>query len=158
MDGIKTYLLRLTAAALVCGIATGIAKGKKLPGSLIKLLCGVLMALVLLSPLMGISGTDLLALTGDYTDAANDAADMGKNAAALAWVDGIKTATEAYILDKADLYDASIAVEVTVRAGQPPVPGSVRISGRISPYGKKMLTEEIAQMLGIAEEDQVWTQ
>ena len=158
MDGLKTYLLRLTAAALICGIAAAMAKDKKLSGSLVKLVCGAVMVLSLLAPLMGLRGVDIPVIPDSFASSAEAAAQTGKIAAAAAWAEGIKTAAESYILDKAELYDAALNVEVTVSGDEMPAPIGVRISGRISPYGKKMLKEEIVQKLGIAEEDQIWTQ
>lgn len=158
MDEIKSYLLRLTFAAIICGIGTALVKDKQIPGSFLKLLTGAIMSLTLLGPLLNFQPGDLLTSVGSFSDAADEAVSVGKNAASQAWSDGIKTSAESYILDKASLYDASITVEVTVSGGQMPVPAGVRISGRISPYGKKMLKEEIAQNLGISEEDQVWTE
>lgn len=158
MDLVKTYLLRLTAAALVCGIAAGMAKDKKLPGSLIKLLCAAVMVLTALAPLTNINGASFLDLPESIGESADSTVQAGKNAAASAWAEGIKQSAESYILDKADLYDATLSVEVTVTGDSPPVPSGIRISGRISPYGKKMLKEEITQKLGIAEEDQIWTE
>ena len=49
-------------------------------------------------------------------------------------------------------------VEVTVDTSQTPVPNAVRVSGQISPYGKKQLQQMIANDLGIALEAQIWTE
>lgn len=68
----------------------------------------------------------------------------------------IKSRVEAYILDKAESYGAKLKVEVMLSEDQVPVPMSVRITGSISPYGKKMVTQLIREDLGIASEEQVW--
>lgn len=157
MDQIKSYLLRLTAAALICGIASCLVNNKKLSGSLVKLLSGVFMTLVVLGPILHLQ----LGGIGDFTpkieQSAMEAAEDGKNTAMEAWVKGIKEAAQAYILDKAESYGAQLTVEVTVEPSQPPTLVGIHLKGSISPYGKKMLQEVISQQLGIPEEDQTWT-
>ena len=158
MAQIKTYIIRLIAAAVLCAMASALVKNKGISAGMMKLLCGVIMTLTMLTPLLDIRITDLTRITADYRSAAKAAVADGENAATHALADSIKAAAESYILDKAAIYDAAITVEVTVSADPLPIPTGVRIAGRVSPYGKKMLKEEIVQKLGVAEEDQIWTQ
>ena len=60
-------------------------------------------------------------------------------------------------MDKAKSFGAELTVEVRVDGSELPVPCAVRVSGSISPYGKKQLGSIIADELGIALEDQTWT-
>lgn len=157
MEEIKAYLLRITAAALICGISMCLVRNKKLSGGLIKLLTGVVMAVTVLGPVVDIPFDSIANFSPTFGQSAQDAVTDGKNTAMDAWVKGIKEAAQAYILDKAESYDAKLEVDVTVEPAQPPVLTGVRLKGSISPYGKKMLQEAIAQQLGIPKEDQIWT-
>lgn len=156
MDEIKNYLIRLTAAALICGIAMCLVQKKKMSGSLIKLLCGVFMALTVLGPIINIQLDGIGSFSPQIGQSAQNAVADGKNTALDAWVEGIKQSTRSYILDKAESYGAQLEVEVTVARSNPPKLTGVRLKGDISPYGKKMLQEVISQQLGVAEEDQLW--
>lgn len=156
MDEIKNYLLRLCAAALICGIAACLVHNKKTTGSLLKLICGVFLALTVLGPIASIRFDGIGNFAPQIGQSAQAAVDEGKNTAMDAWIAGIKESAKSYILDKAESYGAQLEVEITVEGTDPPSLVGVRLEGSISPYGKKMLQEAISQQLGIAEEDQIW--
>lgn len=157
MDGVRGYLIRLTAAAIVCGIVTGVLGKKGTLGAVIQLLAGVFMVITIVSPWTKIRLNGF----GEYFDslsleAASAAAD-GENTARETLADIIKSETEAYILDKADSFGATLTVEVILDDAAVPAPCGVRISGSISPYGKSELSRIIEEDLAIALEDQIWT-
>lgn len=156
MEAVGEYLLRVTVCALVCGVLTGILGGKGLPGAMVKLLCGIFMTLAVLNPLLGLRLESLTDFTGDFSlDAEAFAAD-GKNAALEAQSDIIKERVRAYILDKAESLGVELTVEVTLKDADPPVPCGVRLTGRIAPYEKGVLSRMIADDLAVAVEDQIW--
>ena len=80
----------------------------------------------------------------------------GKSMAANQVADIIKSQSEAYILDKANRMGLEISVEVELDNDNNSIPSSVCISGNISPYAKKVLSEYITDCLGIAKENQKW--
>jgi hypothetical protein len=118
---------------------------------------GAFLTLALLQPLGQIRVGDLADGIHNFQQAGEHVAGLGMDEAQKAWMQGIKTAAESYILDKAAHYGAQLQVDVAVTAGSIPTLSAVRISGQISPYGKRMLTELIQNDLGIAEEDQIWS-
>ena len=78
----------------------------------------------------------------------------GTALAADAKADIITAQVEAYILDKAALYQAPVTVDVTLDEEGTPV--SVRLSGAVSPYAKTRLSEMMETDLGIKKEAQQW--
>lgn len=156
MDGIREYLMRVTVAALCCGIISSFLGKKGSIGLVIKFLCGLFMAVVLISPLISVRLDSLEDIFDDISTQADVAAGAGEAAANHAYGDIIKEKVTAYILDKAESFGAVLTVEVTLDGSVPPVPCAVRIEGQISPYGKSVLSDAIAGDLGIRLEDQIW--
>ena len=60
-------------------------------------------------------------------------------------------------MDKAESLGAELTVEVTLSDDELMVPCAVKLSGAISPYAKKVLSDTIAKDLGIQVEEQIWT-
>lgn len=157
MEGIRDYLLRLTAAAVLCGIVTGLLGKKGALGATVKLLTGIFMTFTVISPWTQLRLDDFMGYFDDLSYQAGSAAQEGEIMARDTMADIIKTKSEAYILDKASSYGAELTVEVSLDGSDLPAPSAVRISGRISPYGRKQLETIISEELGIALEDQIWT-
>jgi len=157
MDAVRAYLLRVTVAALVCGIISGFTAKRVTIAPLVKFLCSLVMAIVLLTPMASMRLDSLSVIWDDLSADGNDAAFLGYTSAQNASGDIIKEKVAAYILDKAEAYGAELVVEVVLDDSMPPVPCGVELSGRISPYGKTVLTNEIEKALGIKAEDQIWT-
>lgn len=157
MDGVREYLLGVTAAALCCGILTALLGKKGISGKTVKFLCGIVMMLSVIGPIVNVRLDTLPDILDDFSLNAESTAVFGQEAALKEYADIIKSRTAAYILDKAKSLGAELTVEVTLRETVPPVPCAVRLSGTISPYAKKVLSETIAQDLGIQVEEQTWT-
>ncbi len=155
MDNIGTFLLRITASALLCGIVrslpvTGIA------AKLMKLLTGVFMLVTLILPLKDIFlpqfGGNLNALKYDAQQIIGSAQTQTRQELQ----EIIISETEAYILDKAKNLGAELTVEVSVDDSDLPMPCAVTVRGSISPYAKQQLQQIICSDLGIDTEDQKW--
>lgn len=157
MESIKEYLLSITAAAIICSIIVGLIEKKGANSTIIRMLCGLFLAVTVVSPWVNIQLNDLSGYWEGLGLAAENAIDEGVVMANKATADIIKTKSEAYILDKASLWELSIEVEVTVSDSDPPSPYQVRIRGTVSPYAKTRLQEVIAKDLGIPEDRQIWT-
>lgn len=157
MEGIREYLLQVTAAALLCGVAVGFLGKKDTLGAVIKMLAGIFMALAVVGPWVDIRLDSLLDITENFSLSASAAAASGENSAREAMAEIIIEETRSYILDKAEELGATLTVEVTLNGEDFPAPCGVKLSGNISPYGKQVLSEAIEKDLGISTEEQTWT-
>ena len=126
-------------------------------GVTMKFLAGVFLAILVVSPLVGLRFDNLSDMLTRIQLDASQVADYGQNAGQESCGDIIKENVAAYILDKAGSSGAALRVEVTLDDSVPPVPCSVTIQGRISPYERSLLSDVIEQDLGIKSEDQKWT-
>lgn len=153
MENIRNYILALTAAAILCGIVTSLMGGKGTSAALTKLICGIFMAMVVVSPLVSLEFDDWTAWTSQLSFDAGAAAAQGEAVAGEMYMSFIKEQSESYILDKAEALGASVTVEVTVEDG---LPAEVWLAGDISPYAKGKLTAYISEELGIPKEKQQW--
>ena len=156
MEEIGQYLLRLTAAALVCGIATAFLGAKGAFGGVIKLLAGIYLTLHIVSPWVQLRLDVWADLSGNFTTAAGQFSAQGQNTAREAMAERITQQTQAYILDKARSLDAELTVDVFLGDGAIPVPIGVRLEGNISPYARKLLSQMLKDDLGIPAEEQIW--
>lgn len=157
MEAVREYLLRVTAAAVLCGIATGLLGKKDTLGAVVKMIAGIFMALTVVSPWVNIRLNALKDITSDISVSADDAVSEGEISAREAMAEIIIAETRAYILDKANDLGATLDVEVTLDADDSLTPCAVRLSGNISPYGKRVLSKMIEDDLGISTEEQIWT-
>lgn len=158
MEGIRTYLLQITAAAMLCGIVTGILGKKGLLGTTVKLIAGVIMTLAVVSPWLDLRIDNFDSFLDGISLDASAAVAEGEISAANTMKTIIKERTQAYILDKAETLGTQVAVDVYLTDDAVPVPTGVRVSGKYSPYAKSVLSAYIADDLGINLEDQIWTQ
>lgn len=156
MDAIREYILSVTASAVLCGIVTALIGKKGMPGTAMKLLCGIFMALTVVGPWVDIRLDGLLELSSEAAQSADAYAASGENSAAAAMADIIKEQTTAYILDKAEALGVQLTVEVALSSDDIPVPTAVCLYGNVSPYAKKVLTERLEEDLGIPSEEQTW--
>lgn len=152
MEALRQYIISVVAAALLCGIVTGLMpRGRA--SQIIRMVCGLFLAYTVLAGLTGLDlqtpDWDVLAVTD-----AHQAAALGESLGEAALTQVIKEQTEAYILDKATALGLSLEVEVSLDESQ--VPQSVVLEGRASPYERQQLQNTIARELGIAKENQQW--
>lgn len=156
MESMKTYLLGVVAAAIICGIITRFIGEKGTQGSMVKLLAGLFLTFTVIRPVANISLDSLTDFTEVYADAGERAAAAGESLTKEALAASIKAQTEAYILDKAAALQVDLEVEVTLSIGDIPTPHTVRLSGKVSPYAKAQLQAIITEDLGIDKEHQTW--
>ena len=157
MEWGRQYLLSVTAAAILCAIVKGLTDKKGSPAALIKLICGIFLAITVLAPWTSINLSGLTDYMKSFTIDADAAAAEGADYAREETAAIIKSQTEAYILDKALSMGANLQVSVTLSEDTLPVPCAVTISGNISPYAKERLTLYIMDDLNIPEAQQTWT-
>ena len=153
---LKEYIIRVIAAAIICVLTKNITGSSAAIGAILKTISGVFLAIVILSPLLHLD----FAAVADHTDIFSIDADQvvqdGVQLSDSALRSSITQYTEAYILDKAASLKADLSVEVTLSEDDTPVPCSVVIEGRVSPYAKSKLTKLISDDLGISKENQIW--
>ena len=156
MEDLRQYLLSVTAAAAFCGILLTLIEKKSACAGIVRMLCGIFMAVTLLRPAVQLRVRDLEVYIDDIRSQSESAAAVGAAAAEEAMAAIIKSRTEAYILDKAESMGLSLRVEVVLTEDAIPQPGSVRIQGTVPPYARAQLRAWIRDTVGIGEEDQLW--
>ena len=156
MEAAGQYLISVTATALLCGLVGKlVCKG---PASyVIKLMTGILMALTIVSPLLHIRLDQVMDLVDDIQIRADNVAQEGENTAREAIAQRITEQLETYILDKAESMGVELIVTFELESKGLPVPCAVTLEGNVGPYAKGVLTDYIAQNLGIEAEAQIWT-
>ena len=157
MDAMKSYLIGVIAAAIVCGIVTRLLGDKGTQGAMAKLLSGLFLVFTVIRPIVNIDLRNLTDFTSFYSNAGQQAAAAGECLTKDAMAASIKAQSEAYILDKAAALDVELDVEIRLSDEDIPVPVSIRLSGKVSPYAKARLQNIITEDLGIDKECQTWT-
>lgn len=156
MSSIGAYIISILCAAIVCGILTSLVSKNKVSGGIIRMISGILLSIAVVAPLVNMKWEELETYISSVQVDAASAAEEGSQAANAETSAIIKKELEAYILEKAAAMNLTISVQITMTEDFPPQPYSVRLSGSISPYNRKMIENYIASELGIPEERQVW--
>ena len=158
MQQIGNYLVSICATAFLCSILKQITAKLNLSSKWIHMLAGVLMAIVLISPIKKISLGLVQDFSADYIEEGQYYAQMGEQIAAEQTAEFIKEHVRTYILEKASSLNAKVEVDVLLSESQLPIPCGVQIQGEISPYARQVLATYICNELGVPEENQVWIQ
>ena len=156
MDGLRDYVLQITATALICAVTLRFARGGGAAKKIIKLLCGIVLACSIIQPVRHLDISAIDEITFGFQEEAEAAVLWGKNEAYTAWIDSITERTEAYILEKAKAMNVDLVVEVELSDDESPVPVAVSLSGNVAPYVKSVLSDTISQELKIPKEKQIW--
>lgn len=157
MSGISSYLMSITAAALLCAIIKNIVSDKGTIGKMVKLLSGVFLAVTVIS---GWNAPGDLSFHQWIDSFRADAAQISQQGTQLAQQEMksyVKNKTEEYILAKAAYLELCLEIEVTVSDDSLPKPVAVRLKGAASPYAKEALRTYIITQLDIPEEALDWT-
>jgi hypothetical protein len=156
MDGIREYVIHLTATALICGVVFRFTRGSGTVRGIIRLLCGVIMAYSVVQPVKQLDFGGVDDYIWEFRDEADRAVAEGKKASSAAWAESITQGTEAYILEKTKSMDAELTVEVELSDDEIPVPVAVLLEGKVAPYAKSVLSDMLEQDLNIPKERQTW--
>lgn len=157
MQALRTFLLSVTGAAVICSVAIKIPV-KGAPAGLLRMICGIFMLLCFLRPLTDLKLGEFVPVTELYRSEAEEIAAQGENLARQAMEEIIKTQAEAYILDKAADLGVSLDVCVSLTSQDLPVPQGVILTGSVSPYQRSVLSQEIEKHLGIEGGKIQWNQ
>ena len=157
MGAITEYLISITAAVLICAAAKHLIGDKTSIGKLLNVICGVFTAITVISPLTDFEIQDITDKIESYISNGEGYVFAGTEYAENTMEEIIKQQIETYILDEADKLSADIQATVILSSDQSYIPHSVKLSGAVSPYQKKLLSEYMEDTLGIAKENQQWT-
>lgn len=152
MDDLRSYLLSLILTSVICTVLPDLLRDGTAK-SLIKTVCGLILAVTVLSPLRSIR-LELPEELPLFQAEAAFAAEQGETLAGSALAAVICDKGEAYILDKGAQWGADIQVELTL--SRDCVPVAVTISGEISPEGRNVLQELLETQFAIPKEAQTW--
>lgn len=156
VEHIRSYLLSVVAAAMICSIISVLTPKDSAYGAIVKMICGLFIAITAISPLLDFQVMDSVAFWDDLHTDAGVIIDRGEEMANRASCEIIKSQSEAYILDKASSLGLTVKVEVTLTDSVPPSPYSIKINGAVSPYQKQFLQQLIQNEMAIPEERQTW--
>lgn len=154
MTEIPSYIMSVTAAAVLCAVV-GVLAGDGTAGKLLKLMTGIVMAVVVIRPIAGIGTVNLNRYLEQLNLDALEAVAEGSEYTREETASRIKQELESYILGKAASLSAEITVEVTLH-DQTMLPVSAVITGRVSPYAKGVMEDVFAEDLGIPTEALTW--
>ena len=154
MQALGRYVLTLTTSVMICGILLSLLpKGRT--RTILQAVCGIFLAASALSPVLDLSIPDVSALPSEYLLAGEAFAQTGEEEARRETHQRIKQGLEAYILDKAEAYQAQITADVTLT--QDGLPESVTYTGAPSDEIRQLLENMVTEDLGIPKENQRWS-
>ena len=156
MELLRTWILGLAGAALLCAVCTELTPQGSVK-TVQRAICGVVVSLALISPLLRLdSGAYSLHLAG-YRKQAEEIASQGKEISDSLSRTYIQEQCRAYILDKARLSGVpvtSASVELRWSGEGVWYPVAAEIEGTYD----RALAEKIEEELGIGQENQHWTE
>ncbi len=154
MDSWKQYAFSLIVCAFLCGIVTQIVSDTR-HKKLIRLSCGVVIGISIVSPLSQLDLKSLLCIPDWNSYAVESYIAEGQKTASEARGRYIKSACEAYILDKAMTLEADVTAQVFLN--EELIPVFVEMEGESDPDVKMELERILSEELGIPKENQKWT-
>lgn len=156
MEAVRQYLMSVIAAAVICAIVRALTQNKGASSEIIKLICGVFIAITLISPWNKISISGIVNYIEDFSLDAENITSAASESAREEQNKIIKAQTEAYIQDKALSMGVQLQADITVSNLSPGLPQRVEITANASPYQRQQITGWIETDLGIPEDQQIW--
>ncbi len=153
MEGIRPYLLSVSAAALVSALIITLV-GEKAPcAKIIKLLTGIFLITVILKPTIRIDLTDWKRFERELWETSTEAAEAGERLALEAMAEDASLSAQSLIKKEAEKLGCQLEVTVDWEALSPK---KVTLEGEASPYAKNSIAAWISENMGIPQEAQVW--
>ncbi len=156
MSAVNGYLLQLVSIAIVTGVVTHLLPCNGAAAKVTKLLCSIILVSYAVRAIPQWEWVDIGGLGVRIRMDAEAAVSGGEKSAREAMAECIIERTEEYILEKAKDMNVDLAVKVEVSEDNIPMPTSVCLNGKISPYTKTKLGNLIEEDLGIDKEKQIW--
>lgn len=154
MEKLESFGLSVVSAALIVAIITGLFRGKDASAVVVKMIAGLFLAFTVVRPLVALDLSGLDHYLEHFSQEGSDAAQAGEELARDTYNSYIKAETQAYILDKARDYGATL--EVDIKLDDNGVPWGAELTGNVSPYAKAALSGAMETELGILKENQQW--
>ena len=111
VDHIRSYLLSVIAAALICSMIYALPGKNGTIGAIRKTLCGIFMSVTLISPLTGLRIPDFQQYLQEFRSDAAQAVLLGQTMSQESAAQLIKDRTAAYILDtEVKIYHKSLTL------------------------------------------------
>lgn len=155
---LREYLISVTSVAIVCGSAYAFFNKNSTQAVVIKLLCGIILSICVIRPVLGISLSDI-AVADHFIEEEMILAAVteGEAKATQEQKRIIAEQVNSYILNKSKELGVRLQVTVTLEQNSPYAPIGVELKGSASPYAKKTLSDWIQATFNIPKEAQVWT-
>lgn len=155
MYAIKEYIFTVIAVSIIVSLVKSLSQFSGI-GKQIRFLCGLILTMTFLQPLLRLSIPDLseFRLPSASYDANPIIAGQVYFEESVSEI--IKEQTESYILSKAAELGAMITVTIQMDWNNPPVPYSVYIGGEYTHEQKMTLTNMISNDIRITQENQIW--
>ena len=154
MDFLPSYILSISATAMLCTLAMQIVGQKGTSAVVIQMVCGMLIAFAVIKPLGKISLPDFKEYTNSLDKKVSAAVETGVNQTKELINLRITESTVSYVQSKASELGASLSVRISL--DQNSIPVQIELTGKIAPNAKSILEELIQTDLGIRKEDQIW--
>lgn len=156
MQGLRQYILSVTAVALVGSVVLALLEKKGSASAMGRMLVGIFMMFTIISPLTHVRIGSIEDWLEHSRMDAQSAVAQGEKLAQDTLRQRIQEHTEAYILNKARQLGVQLQVQVTVSYDSIPTPTEVCLVGAVSPRAKAKLQQILAEDLGIPKENQLW--
>ncbi len=154
MEGIRQYIMAVTAAGILCGVAISLCGGKGSGAGGIKLLAGLFLCVTVLSPWVKLRVQDVYSFREGISFDAAQAVAQGESLSKASLEKVIMEQVQSYILKKADRMSLAIQAEVTLDEHQ--IPYTVTLTGPASPSERREIYEFLQEDLDIPKERVVW--
>lgn len=156
MNEIGAYFVAISSAAIISAIVKAVVGEKSVAGKMTRVVCGLFLAVTVLQPLVEIRIPDLTKYWESFSYTTQQSVMDAVNDSDTTLAQLIKDKSEAYILEEAKRLELDIGVEVKLDGDDPPKPEQVILSGNVSPYKKRLLSQYITNNFEIIEENQEW--
>lgn len=154
MQLLGKYILSCGIAAMFVSIIRNLSDCRDSLGTLIRIICGLFLAFVLIEPVSNLDFSRLEVISQSYAPEADKVVAYGASLASDMRREYIKAEAEAYILDKARMHSCDIQVQVTV--GEDFLPESSVANGYLTENVRQDLERCLETELGIPKERQKW--
>ena len=156
MHAIGKYLFAVIAVSLLISILKTFVPTKGIVGSVMKLVCGTIIAYVLIIPFTDFCVFDLQSFYNGIRSDAASVTKIGEEHTKAELSKCIEENAVTYILDKASAMALDLDIQLQLSNDTIPCPEELKIVGNASPYAKKQLIQAICRDLGIGEEHIKW--
>lgn len=155
MSALRTYLLSVAAASLLCGVVLSLLPKGGIRG-IVRLLGAMLLIMAVVSPVLKLDTETISVELDNIHTYASDIQEKSLEESERLFSQLIKEQCEAYILDKAGRSVQELDVQIIMGHDGYPHPVGVKLCGDLSSEDKRYISAVIEQDLGIPKQRQEW--